>query len=236
MTRRRKWPATVRPVRAVSSAVQVRLATRSTGEDYVTEKQWLRATLRACPWHPEGGCGFCRHGTYPRVRPRGTYIARWYCPTVRRTVSALPDALASHFSGTLAELEAHVLAVELSASLAAAASTRRLEVELPGALRYLSRICKAVHKTLNICRGLLPERLASVPPTVTNFVQALDEHNVLIALRPLIRQHLPQLPTPVGFNPSRHNPVARPGGLQHQTGRDPPCALLDPAINPIADR
>ncbi len=180
----------MRPVRAVSSAVQVRLATLSTGEDYVTEKQWLRATLRACPWHPEGGCGFCRHGTYPRVRPRETLIARWYCPTARRTVSALPDALASHFSGTLAEIEAHVLAVEQSASLAAAASTRRLEIELPGALRYLSRLCKAVHKALNICRGLQPTALSGVPATLVGFAHGLDEEHVLTRLRHLMTPYL----------------------------------------------
>lgn len=223
-------------MRAVSSAVQVRLATLSTGEDYVTEKQWLRATLLRCPWHPQGGCGFCRHGTYPRVRPRGTLIARWYCPTARRTVSALPDALASHFSGTLAQIEAHVRAVELSVSLEAAASTRRLEIELPGALRYLSRICKAVHKALNICRGLQPTALSGVPATLIGFTRCLDKGHVLTGLRHLMARYLWQLPTPVGFNPSRHNSHERPGALQHQTGRDPPYALLDPATSPITDR
>ena len=220
----------------MSSAVQVRLATLSTGEDYVTEKQWLRATLKACPWHPEGGCGFCRHGTYPRVRPRGTLIARWYCPTEQRTVSALPDALASHFSGTLVDIEAHVMAVESAVSLAAAAMSRRQEIELPGALRYLSRVCKAVHKALNICRGLLPDTLASLPPTLHGFAALATKAEVLTSLRQRLARHLPQLPTPLGFNPSRNNPVARSSGLQHQTGRDPPCALLDPAIKPIADR
>jgi hypothetical protein len=214
--------------------MQVRLATPSTGEDYVTEKQWLRATLAACPWHPQGGCGFCGHGTYARVRPRGTLIPRWYCPTEQRTVSALPDALASHFSGTLADIEAHVRAVELAVSLASAAMERRLEIELPGALRYLSRICKAVHKALNICRGLLPDALASLPPTIHGFTALGDEAQVLMCLRRQVAQHLAQLPTPVGFNPSRHKAVARPGGLQHQTGRDPPCALLNPAAQ--ADR
>lgn len=216
-------------MRAVSSAVQVRLATLSTGEDYVTQKQWLYATLKACPWHPEGGCGFCRHGTYPRVRPCGTLIARWYCPTQRRTVSALPDVLASHFSGTLADIEAHVVAVELAASLAAAAMDRRTEIELPGALRYLSRVCKAVHKALNICRALQPEPLSNLAPTVCSFAQQLGTEQVLMTLRQLVAKYLPQLPTPLGFNPSRNKPLARPGGLQHKTGHDPPCALLDPA-------
>lgn len=153
------------------AGVQIRLATCSTSELYVTEKQWLRATLNTCPWHPQGGCGFCRHGTYPRVRPRGTLIPRWYCPTEQRTVSALPDALASHFSGTLAQIEAHVLATEQAVSIAAAAMYRRTEIELPGALRYLSRVCKAVHGTLNSCRALHPESFSSLPATIIGFMR-----------------------------------------------------------------
>ncbi|MFK7860945.1 MAG: hypothetical protein AB8B64_19155 [Granulosicoccus sp.] len=223
-------------MRAVSGAVQVRLATLSTGDDYVTEKQWLRATLNACPWHPQGGCGFCRHGTYPRVRPRGTLIARWYCPTEQRTVSALPDALASHFSGTLADVEAHVLATELGASLASVAMGRRLEIELPGALRYLSRVCKAVHKALSICRGLQPETMANLPPTIAGFSTRCGEGRVLTTLRHLVRRHLRQLPIPLGFNPSRNNLTNRSGEFQHRTGRDPPCAVLDPVNEPITDR
>ena len=121
--------------------MHVRFITCSTGEQYVTGKLWIYATLARCPWHPQGGCGFCRHGTYPRVRPRGTLIARWYCPTEQRTVSALPDALASHFPGTLVDLESHVMAVEQAVCLETAAADRRTEIELPRALRYLSRLC-----------------------------------------------------------------------------------------------
>jgi len=216
--------------------VQVRLSTRSTGEDYVTAKQWQRATLKTCPWHPQGGCGFCRHGTYPRLRPRGTLIPRWYCPKKRRTVSALPDALASHFSGTLADIEAHVLATEQAGSLELAAMQRRTDIELPGALRYLSRITKAVHKALRIGLGLQPERFAAVPPTITGFSLNLASAEVLFTLRYLLSAHLLQLPTPLGFNPLRNKTEHRFEHVQHRTGRDPPCALLDPATEPVADR
>lgn len=218
------------------AGVQIRLATCSTSELYVTEKQWLRATLNTCPWHPQGGCGFCRHGTYPRVRPRGTLIARWYCPTERCTVSALPDALASHFSGALSQIEAHVLATEQAVSMAAAAMNRRTEIELPGALRYLSRVCKAVYAALNTCRALLPESFSGYPPTIIGFTARVGNGRVLVSLRPLIAHHLPQLPTPLGFNPSRNNLQQRQSRHQHQTGRDPPCAVLDPATEPVADR
>jgi hypothetical protein len=216
--------------------MHVRLATPSTGELYVTEKQWLRATLKACPWHPHGGCGFCRHGTYPRVRPSGTKIARWYCPTAGRTVSALPDALASHRSGTLANLEAHVIAVEQAQSLLSVAMQRRLEIELPGALRYLSRLSNAIHKVLRIAQGLLPPLLASLPPTITGLTPLFGEQRVLVRLREKLARFLPQLPAPLGFNPSRNKPVAHFNPHQQQMGRDPPCAFVDPANQPIADR
>jgi len=101
----------VTAARAVAG-VQVRFATSVTSDDYVANKLWRLATLTACPWHPAGDCGFCRHDTYERVRPPGTLIARWYCPKARRTVSAPPDCLASHYSGTLADLEAMLLTVE----------------------------------------------------------------------------------------------------------------------------
>jgi hypothetical protein len=148
--------------RAGPAGVQVRLATPTTSEQYVADKLWRFATLAQCPWHPTGGCGFCRHGTYERVRPAGTLIARWYCPRARRTVSALPDCLASHYSGTLADLEAMVLAVEQAPSRAAAAGQLRTEIEMPGALRYLDRLSRAVHSALATIRGLEPVRFAAV--------------------------------------------------------------------------
>ena len=54
--------------------MQVRLATPSTSEEYVTGKLWHNATLMCCPWHPGGGCGFARHGTYGRVKPANTRV------------------------------------------------------------------------------------------------------------------------------------------------------------------
>ena len=208
----------------------MRLATRSTGEDYVTGKLWCLATIKCCPWHPKGGCGFCRHGTYTRVTPVGTRIARWYCPTARRTLSALPDCLASHFSGTLDELEAHVRAVEQAPSLLAATEHLRTDIELPGVQRYLSRLCQAVHSALRIVRGLDPVTLLNAEPNLSEFAKVLRTDSVLIALRKQCARHLQQLPTPLGFNSSRNNPVYATGHFQHQTGRDPPHAIVEPAL------
>jgi hypothetical protein len=207
------------------------LATPITSAIYVADKLWRLATLSACPWHPGGGCGFCRHGTYERVRPPGTLIARWYCPVARRTISALPDCLASHYSGTLVELEGLVVAVEQAPSRAAAAVRLRTDIELPGALRYLRRLCQAIHQVLAIVRGLLPARFAALPLTLRAFAAALPgDPSVLIALRALASDYLRLLPTPLGFDPARHK-VANPvSGVQHRLGPDPPQAILDAPV------
>ena len=43
--------------------------------------------------------GLARHGTYARKTPRGTRIARWYCPQSHTTFSLLPDCLARAAAG-----------------------------------------------------------------------------------------------------------------------------------------
>jgi hypothetical protein len=209
------------------AGVQVRLATPTTSEVYVADKLWRLATLRQCPWHPAGGCGFARHGTYARVRPAGTLIARWYCPRARRTVSALPDCLASHYSGTLSDLEATVRAVEQAPSRAAAVGQLRTEIERPGALRYLNRLCRSIHGTLAAIRALEPQRLGAVAPTLQAFATALGTDSVLVSLRGLLARYLSQLPTPFGFDPHRLSPGTAVRRRQHPMGPDPPIAILE---------
>ena len=51
--------------------VQLRHETPLTSEAYLAERAWEKATLPRCPRHPAGGCGFARHGTYPRLRKVG---------------------------------------------------------------------------------------------------------------------------------------------------------------------
>jgi hypothetical protein len=203
------------------------LATPTTSEVYVADKLWRFASLTHCPWHPAGGCGFRRHGTYERVRPPGTLIARWYCPKARRTVSALPDCLASHYSGTLADLEAMVVAVEQAPSRSVAAEQLRTEIELPGALRYLDRLRRSVHGTLAAVRGLEPQRFGAVAPTLQAFAAVLGSESVLIGLRHLVARYLPQLPTPFGFDPHRCRLNGADRRRQHRTGPDPPSAFLE---------
>ena len=162
-----------------------------------------------------------------RVRPPGTLIARWYCPLERRTVSALPDCLASHYSGTLADLEATVLVVEQAPSRAAAAGQLRTEIELPGALRYLDRLCDSVHGALSAIRGLEPDRFETVAPTLQAFTAVLGAGSVLMRLRELVARYLAQLTTPFGFDPHRHSPGAAVPRRQHPMGPDPPSAILE---------
>ena len=85
--------------------MQLRYETGLTGEGYVRAQAWRDARLDRCPNHPHGECSLARHGTYARKTPRGTQIARWYCPESHMTFSLLPDCLAARLPGTLDEVE-----------------------------------------------------------------------------------------------------------------------------------
>jgi hypothetical protein len=43
--------------------MQLRYACEENGEKYVSPAGWRSATLSRCPLHPQGGCGFARHGS-----------------------------------------------------------------------------------------------------------------------------------------------------------------------------
>lgn len=205
--------------------MQLRYQTDLTSTEYVNREAWREARLDRCPLHPQGGCGWARHGTYARVNPPGTRIPRWYCPLGHQTFSLLADCFAARWSGTLAEVEAAVEAVEQAPSLEAAATTQRLEIELPGALRWLRRRVQAVHRTLVVLKGVLPEYFANQAPTLAGFRQALGVETVLVLLRDIGADYLPALPPPLGFCP----PLVRGGEpqppLQHRAGPDPPPPL-----------
>ena len=164
--------------------MQLRYACALTGAQYVTQQAWEQASLARCPLHPKGGCGFARHGTYPRVSPPGTRVARWYCRRGHRTFSLLPDCLAARLSGTLSEVEAVVRAVEQAPSQEAACQGLRPDIELPGVLRWVRRRVQAVHAALQALKGLLPERFACAP-TLGAFAICLGVSEVLLALRPI---------------------------------------------------
>jgi hypothetical protein len=132
-----------------------------------------RQVCRAVRCIRSGGCGFARHGTYARVSPPGTLIARWYCPEGRRTFSLLPDWFAARLTGGLCEVEAVVRGAEQAPSREAACAGLRLDIELPGALRWMGRRVQSVHSALHLLKGLLPERFSGCEPTLTAFGERL---------------------------------------------------------------
>jgi len=205
--------------------VQLRFACDLTGEEYVSQQAWRDASLRRCPLHPRGGCGFARHGSYERRSPPGTLIARWYCPQGHRTFSLLPDCLAARLPGTLAEVEAVVGAVEQAHGLEAACRDLRLEIELPGVLRWARRRVQAVQASLILLKGLLPELFADCEPTLGGFAQRLGRPAVLSALRQMAAPFLARLPAPLGFSPRGVRGGVQKSVSQHPRGADPPNVL-----------
>jgi hypothetical protein len=184
--------------------MQLRLKLPMSDAQYVSERGWERAILEGCPFHPEGGCGLERLGTYGRVAPAGVRIARWWCPKQRASISLLPSFLAARLRGTLASVEDAVSAAERASSVAAAVDlVRPPDVEdavgLVGAERWLRRRVAAVGAALRAIVTLMPERFAGVAPTLAAFREALSGGGVLVALREIAERHLPALPAPLGF-------------------------------------
>ena len=108
--------------------MQIRYATDLSAEQYVQQQGWKAATLNHCPLHPQGGCGFCKNGSYTRKFPDGAKIARWYCADGHMSFSLLPDCLASRLSGSLIEIEDVLTEVENSPSQEAAADNIRIDI------------------------------------------------------------------------------------------------------------
>jgi len=174
------------------------------GDRYVSERAWESAILCACPFHPEGGCGLERLGSYPRVAPPGVRVPRWWCPKQRASVSLLPPFLAARFSGTVDAVEEVVAAVEAAGSVSAAVDVvcpPDIEdaVQLEGALRWIRRRVRAVRAALLAIATLMPERFAGVAPTIAAFREALAVDKVLVVVRGLVERHLRALPSPLGF-------------------------------------
>ncbi len=203
--------------------MQVRFDSGLTSEEYVSQKGWLAARLERCPFHPEGGCGLARHGTYPRVSPPGCLIARWWCPKAHTSISLLPDFLCARLTGSLAEVEAVVAAAEVAPTQEAASEALRPDIELPGALRWLRRRIRLVHGGLATAIGLLPGLLAGCKPTVNSVRSALGAEVALVRLRLELAPHLGALPPPLGFGPRPLRRRPSPTALQQETGPDPPA-------------
>ena len=163
--------------------MQMRFATDLSPEEYVRQEAWKDAKLDSCPLHPKGGCGFSRNGTYKRKLPEGTKIARFYCSKGHKTFSLLPDCLCSRLSGSLDEVEAVIVEVENSPSQEKAADRLRLDIELPGVLRWMRRRVLLVRVALSILIDLIPSPFAGCTPTISSFCSALCLEPILPELR-----------------------------------------------------
>ena len=142
--------------------MQLRFATDLSAEEYVQREAWKEARLDSCPIHPEGGCGFGKNGTYSRKYPEGAKIARWYCAIGHQTFSFLPDCLSARLPGTLKEVENVIEEVAKSPSQEKAAKNIRLDISLPGVLRWVRRRILPIRMALTMLIELIPSMLGAI--------------------------------------------------------------------------
>ena len=148
-------------------------------------------------------------------------VARWYCPDAHQTFSLLPDCLAARLQGSLDEVEQVVVEVEGSASVEAAASTLRPDIELPGAVRWVGRRLRGVRAALLALMTLLPGRLGNKVDLMAVREELVTER-ALLAMREIGAAHLSVLVRPLGFlSPGRERTQGEER-VQHKTGPDPP--------------
>lgn len=178
--------------------MQIRYIIKLTVEEYIEQEAWKKAELNHCPFHPDGDCNYTRHGTYPRKFPNYCLVVRYYCPAAHQSISLLPDFFASHFPGTLDEVEHAVNIAETSSSLEGAAFALRPEVSLPAGLRWLRRRIKYVDEILAILTGLL---VTECPPELNAFRKVYKIETVLTGMRSIAQDFLQSLPPIVGFCP-----------------------------------
>ena len=204
--------------------MQLRFATDLSATEYVRREAWKEAALERCPLHPEGGCGFRKNGTYPRKHPEGTKIARWYCFVGHQTFSFLPDCLSARLPGTLKQVEDVIDKVEKARSQEDAVQRLRLDIFLPGALRWVRRRILPIRSALTLLIDLIPSLFAACDPTLTSFYCVLNARPVLLELRQLAGPFLQVLPPPLGFGSLPGTKKRKKNHFQHKTGTDPPYA------------
>lgn len=116
-------------------------------------------------------------------------------------------------------------AVEQASGLEVACADLRLDIELPGVLRWARRRVRAVHTSLILLKGLLPELFEGCLPTLGGFAERLGIAEVLPALRHIAARYLGSLPAPLGFRPLGAGGADPESLHQHPVGPDPPPAL-----------
>jgi hypothetical protein len=201
--------------------VQIPLHTVSSIEAYLANQEWRHVRLEHCPLHLPGECSFARHGSYRRVAPEVTRIARWYCPEGHRTFSLLPDFLAARLPGLLCSIEDAVATAETSTALEAAADElRRDDVTLPSAVRWLRRRVRQVHDGLRTVFDFTAQAPTVAVPTLSALRQLGDDHPLLRLRSALPIEVLAKVCVPLGLCPHRSAARERCDADQHDTGPD----------------
>jgi hypothetical protein len=206
--------------------VQLRHETELSSEDYVRQKAWQKSSLRTCPLHPRGGCGFRKVGYYDRVEPAGLRVAYWHCPLGHRVFSLLPDFAASRVSSSLVAIEQVVERFEqcrLDGDMnnEGAAAYVGPAVERASAVRWVNRRRRWVQAALAIAVGLLPA-LAGCEPSLAGVRAVLGGPVVLVRLRDVAAAHLVQMPAPLGFGPLPRAREVHLARAPHGLGPAPP--------------
>jgi hypothetical protein len=150
-------------------------------------------------------------------------VARLYCAEGHTTFSLLPDCLASRLSSTLAAVEEVSVAVEQrEGSIETVAEELRPDIETQGAVRWVRRRVVAVSLALLVLKGLRPDVLSGVEPTLGEVRAALGVEEVLPAVRGLAGEQLVRMPPYVGFGPRPKGGDTGERRRQQGTGADPP--------------
>lgn len=150
-------------------------------------------------------------------------VARAYCAEGHTTFSLLPDCLASRLSSTLAAVEEVAVVVERrQTSLEAVAEELRPDIETQGAVRWVRRRVVAASLALLVLKGLRPDVLSGVEPTLGEVRAALGVESVLPAARRLSGEQLVRMPPCVGFGPRPRAGDTGERRRQQGTGADPP--------------
>lgn len=222
----KEWPSPV-VVKAeegpAGGVLQVRFAYEHTSDEYVRTEAWRRATLSQCPLCSRvAGEGFSRHTAYARQQPAGAWIARYYCKPCQKTFSLLPDCIAAGLSGSLDEVEAVVVTVEQASSFENAAFELRGDAQESGRRRWVRRRVRRVRLLLGIVATLDIAALTVGPLMLSELREALATDRALVALRQMVGEHLPRLPTPLGFCRRHESAWKKSDRLQHKEGPDPP--------------
>jgi len=130
--------------------------------------------------------------------------------------------LSARLPGTLKQVEDVIDEVERSPSQEDAVQRIRLDVFLPGALRWVRRRILPIRSALTMLIDLIPSMFSTCDPTLASFCCALNARPVLLELRQLAEPFLQVLPPPLGFvsltGPKKRKKIH----FQHKTGTDPP--------------